>query len=141
MKAPRTLVVGYDGSLDAEDAVRWTFHLANETNANVTVVHAAGMLEHLNAHYASDEIPLALVDIATQCDFDVARLRWLVQDGDACSVLLRTTAPPINADLLVVGSRGHGKRAGLLLGSTSLEVVEHSSTPVVVVPSSHAVSL
>lgn len=141
MRASRTLVVGYDGSLDAEDAVRWAFHLANETNANVTVVHAAGMLEHLNADYSSDEIPLALVDIAKQCGLDEAHLRWLVEDGDACSVLLRTTAPPIHADLLVVGSRGHGKRAGLLLGSTSLEVVEHSSTPVVVVPSSHAASL
>jgi nucleotide-binding universal stress UspA family protein len=39
--------------------------------------------------------------------------------------------------MLVVGSRGQGKRVGLLLGSTSLEVVEHATIPVVVVPSSY----
>jgi len=37
--------------------------------------------------------------------------------------------------LLVVGSRGAGGHAGTLLGSTSLELVEHSSDPVTIVPS------
>jgi nucleotide-binding universal stress UspA family protein len=36
--------------------------------------------------------------------------------------------------MLVVGSRGEGKRDGFLLGSTSLEVAEHATIPVVVVP-------
>ena len=38
------------------------------------------------------------------------------------------------ADLLVLGSRGHGGFRGLLLGSTSLQVVTHAPCPVVVVP-------
>jgi len=40
----------------------------------------------------------------------------------------------------VVGSRGLGRRDGYLLGSTSLEVAQHATVPVVVVPSNHAVS-
>jgi nucleotide-binding universal stress UspA family protein len=76
--------------------------------------------------------------MAKEIGIDEIRLRWFVDDGDACSVLLRAGAPPLDADLLVVGSRGYGKRDGLLLGSTSLEVAEHASTPVVIVPSRHA---
>ena len=138
MKRLQTIVVGYDGSSDSETAVRWTLHLADATNANVTVVHATGLLEHLQNRFSRDEAPPALLALARECGFDEARLRWLVDDGDACSVLLRTAAPPIDADVLVVGARGQGKRVGLLLGSTSLEVTEHATTPVVVVPSSYA---
>jgi nucleotide-binding universal stress UspA family protein len=49
-------------------------------------------------------------------------------------VLLRCAEEPLRASLLVVGSRGVGAHAGLLLGSTSLELAEHSSIPLVVVP-------
>lgn len=42
------------------------------------------------------------------------------------------------ADLLVIGSRGHGGFRGLLLGSTSLQVVTHAPCPVVVVPATPA---
>ena len=38
------------------------------------------------------------------------------------------------ADLLVVGSRGHGAFAGMLLGSVSQHCVQHPTCPVVVIP-------
>ena len=44
------------------------------------------------------------------------------------------TDPPNSATLLVVGSRGAGQHSGSILGSTSLELVETATTPVVVVP-------
>jgi len=53
-----------------------------------------------------------------------------VVEGHASQVLTETAE---GADLLVVGSRGHGGFTGLLLGSVSEHVVTHAPCPVVVV--------
>lgn len=136
MKPIQSIAVGYDGSSDATIAVRWALRAAHQMGATVTIVHAAGLLEHLRSRFSPDELPPALHLLAEECGFDERRINWLVADGDACSVLLRMSSSPINATMLVVGSRGEGKREGFLLGSTSLEVAEHATVPVVVVPSS-----
>jgi nucleotide-binding universal stress UspA family protein len=52
----------------------------------------------------------------------------------APAILLRAAE---GADLLVVGSRGHGAFAGMLLGSVSQHCVHHASCPVVVVRHAH----
>lgn len=138
MRPFSNIAAGYDGSTDATVAVQWALLAAHEMGATVTIVHASGLLEHLRTRFSPDELPPALQILAEECAFDERRIRWLVTEGDACSVLLRMASAPINADMLVVGSRGEGKRDGLLLGSTSLEVAEHSVVPVVVVPSNYA---
>jgi nucleotide-binding universal stress UspA family protein len=138
MKPLQTIAVGYDGSADATVAVRWALGAAHEIGATVTIVHATGLLEHLRTRFSPDVLPAALHALAEECAFDEDRIQWLVADGDACSVLLRMASPPVNAAILVVGSRGEGKREGFLLGSTSLEVAEHATVPVVVVPSDFA---
>lgn len=136
MNSLAMIAVGYDGSPDSKAALRWGLSLARDVDARVTVVHATGLLEHLDATTPRDTTPRDVTDIAQECQFDESRLEWFVDNGDACSVLLRVGDAPRSADLVVVGSRGQGKRAGLLLGSTSLELAQHSSTPVVIVPSS-----
>ena len=60
---------------------------------------------------------------------DVEIERQVVQ-GRAAEVLVGFATP---GDLLVVGSRGHGGFAGLLLGSVSQQCVHHAACPVVVV--------
>jgi nucleotide-binding universal stress UspA family protein len=51
-------------------------------------------------------------------------------EGQAADVLLQEAQ---DADLLVVGNRGRGGFASLLLGSVSQQVVHHASCPVIIV--------
>ncbi|MFI5036177.1 MAG: universal stress protein [Acidimicrobiales bacterium] len=134
----RVIAVGYDHSPDAAAAARFALGLAAATGAAVVFVHAAGLRERYE-HVARDpDLPDELVALAGAAGVDVARVAWRVEDGDACSVLLRAAGDPVNADLVVVGSRGQGAHAGLLLGSTSLEMAERSRVPLVIVPANRA---
>ena len=134
MTAERFVVVGYDGSPDAQSAVAWAAKAAAALGARLRVVHAVGLLEHagLSGHGQVDgEVACR---IAAAAGVDPGDVEWRVVDGDPCGALLRMAEPPDTTILLVVGSRGAGAHAGTLLGSTSLELAEHSPVPVTIVP-------
>jgi len=138
VKALVTIAVGYDGSPDSVAALRWAARLAAQCQARLKVLHAVGLLEHAGLTTMGSPLRDDVTEIALNEGLDQRELEWLVIDGDPCSALLRLAVPPSAVDLLVVGSRGSGRHAGSLLGSTSLELVEHSGVPVVVVPSTPA---
>jgi len=136
MRPINTIAVGFDGSPDSKVAVRWALTLARHYDAHVVVVHAVGLLGRFDSKNVTTELEESLIALCDECAIVHTRARLEVVDGDACSVMLRMADPPISADLLVVGTRGQGAHAGLLLGSTSLELAEHSPIPLVIVPSS-----
>ncbi|MGP0031510.1 MAG: universal stress protein [Acidimicrobiales bacterium] len=127
------IAVGYDGSEDSTAALCWAASLAAALDATLRVVHAVGLLEgaglspHVVAHRER------ALELATGAGLAAERVEWSAVDGDPCSALLRAADGPSPVGLLVVGSRGSGKHGGSLLGSTSLELAEHSSVPVTVV--------
>ncbi len=129
-----TVAVGFDGSSDSRTALLWAAMLTAGIHGRLKVVHAVGLLEHAGLSGRSTPHRDAVLEIAVGAGIHPTAVEWLVVDGDPCSALLRMIAAPNSVDLIVVGSRGSGQHSGSLLGSTSLELAEHSSVPVVIVP-------
>jgi nucleotide-binding universal stress UspA family protein len=129
----QSIVVGFDGSPDALAAVRWAARAAGFADADLRIVRAVGLLEHAGLR-VTELHQTAAIDAAVLAGLARDRVQWCRVDGDPCSALLRVCEPPDEPLLLVVGSRGAGAHSGTLLGSTSLELVEHSRVPVTVVP-------
>jgi nucleotide-binding universal stress UspA family protein len=135
----RRIVVGVDGSPASLSALEWAVRQGALTGAVVEAVTAwhfpatyggypivAPVDWHSNAQTIQDiAVKEALGDEAT------ALVRRVAQ-GHPVSVLLDAAA---GAELLVVGSRGHGGFTGMLLGSISEHVVAHAPCAVVVVRS------
>jgi nucleotide-binding universal stress UspA family protein len=129
-----TIAVGFDGSDAARAALRWALAVARPLRARVVVIHATGLLEHVASDPPAARLQEAVSLLAGEAGLEADRVRWQVVDGDPCSVLLRAIGPPLSADLLVVGSRGHTAHRGLTLGSTSHELAQQTSIPLVIVP-------
>ena len=136
MNQVTSIAVGFDGSVESETALRWAAGMAHESGASLTVLHASGILERLGSAFEPDVVPEAVARIMVEEGIDSSRFHWVIEEGDACSALLQCASEPVSAQVLVVGSRGHGKRPGTMIGSVSLEVVQHAKVPVVVVPGS-----
>jgi len=140
VSAPRRIVVGVDGSQDAQLALRWAIDMAGATGGEVVAVHALGLLAHVaGSDLESSQGHLDQIRALFEGDWCAAlgassvTQRCLLVDGNPVTALLGAAAE-LGADLIVVGSRGTGGFAGLQLGSTSHQLVQHSDRPVVVVP-------
>ena len=132
------IVVGVDGSRHSQDALRWSAHFAAIFGAQLEVVTAweyppsFGWAAIAPDWSPAEDMERALNDTvqAVFGDQPPAGMRLEVREGGAAKVLLEACKGAI---MLVVGSRGHGGFAGLLLGSVSASVAEHSSCPVFIV--------
>ncbi|MGO9221204.1 MAG: universal stress protein [Streptosporangiaceae bacterium] len=137
------IVAGVDGSPSSLAALRWAVQQAGLTGANVDAVIAwhypvlavpvgpapAAMLDTADFEKAADEVLTDAISAAVESSSDV-RVRAQVKEGNAAQVLLDAAQ---GADLLVVGSRGHGGFAEALLGSVSQHCVHHAPCAVVIV--------
>jgi nucleotide-binding universal stress UspA family protein len=138
----RRIVVGVDGSEAAELALDRAIAEAEVWGAEVTAVAAvpiASTASYLAWQPSTIDHEAVLRDIGAGLDVLVDRaladhpgveVRRHVLDGTAAQLLTEFSTA---VDLVVVGSRGRGGFAGLLLGSTSQAVLHHSSCPVMVV--------
>jgi nucleotide-binding universal stress UspA family protein len=137
---PSVIVVGVDGSDASKDALLWAARQAELTGSALVAVMswefpsmAYGAVMPLPDDFDIAGASQKIVDEAideTLGEHPAVQVSTVVAEGPPPHELLKT---PKNADLLVVGSRGHGAFAGMLLGSVSEHCVTHSPCPVVVV--------
>lgn len=141
---PRRIVVGVDGSDGSGRALAWALEEAAIRGARVdavwawhlpwlTTVAEVGTTINDTTWFegaAREGLDRAVDGALAAAAGDVVVERILAQ-GDASRALLDVSA---GADLLVLGSRGRGGFAGLLLGSVSQQCATHATCPVVIVP-------
>lgn len=139
------IVVGIDGSANAQRALEWAADEArlrgvplrtvlawdvpvvpfsSVAMATVDTARLAGLAAEAEQHL--DDALAEAAGILTGLE-----VKRLVAEGAPAKILLDAAS---DADLLVVGTRGHGGLASLVLGSVSRQCAHHSPCPVVIVP-------
>ena len=128
------IVVGVDGSDGSHLALRWAAAEARLRQARLRVVHVWSYLDQT----AEFDPSYGERDAAELLDRAIAAI-----DTDGLDIEPRTVCDlparglldaAADADLLVVGARGVGGFRGLLLGSVSQQVAQHTPCPAVIVP-------
>jgi len=137
------IVVGVDGSSSSKAALAWAVDQARLTGASVEAVIAwhypvvvggipfapMGVVD--SPDYAEFAMKVLSDAIAATVDPDEpVKVSLVVRAGNAAQALLEAAR---GADLLVVGSRGHGGFTEALLGSVSQACVHHARCPVVII--------
>jgi nucleotide-binding universal stress UspA family protein len=127
---PRKILLATDGSEDARMAARATADLSEKTGAELHVVHAWQYVPHpvLDSEHYKEEAE-RLLEAETGFLSGAAEAHLVM--GPPVDAIL-DLGEEIGADLLVVGSQGHGALGRLILGSVSEGVVHHATRPVLV---------
>ena len=139
-----SIVVGVDGSEASKAALRWGVNQARRYGSTVTAMqiwqypvmafdgYGGGAVAMMTAEdyekVTEQSLATTVADVVGD-DLSVP-IVMSVCNGHAASKLVDAGDA---ADLLVVGSEGHGGFSGMLLGSVSMHVVHHAKCPVVVV--------
>ncbi len=143
-RAIKRIVVGLDGSAGASEALEWAISLARAYGAEIIAVHAISVMG-----YATDPLGIASmpgINEARDAAQALFEKEWCepirnaniphrvaTLDGGPAGAI-KAVADREDADLIVVGTRGHGGFTELLLGSVGHQLAHHAHRPLLVVP-------
>ena len=138
----KTIVVGVDGSQSSRKALAWAAAEAADHGADLVVLNVwehtllppAGNVT-VSERYVPEPSQRTTEDLLQVIKEELGEdppvpVQPRVKQGSAAKLLIDEAT---HADLLVVGSRGHGGFAGLVLGSVSQHVAAYAECPVAVV--------
>jgi nucleotide-binding universal stress UspA family protein len=149
------ILICYDGSADAQAAIQRAGLLMPGSDATVLVVWetiietmtrngSLGMGMGMGGAYDNDEIEASIKQAALDTAADgaqravdaglVAQPRTANRDDEIAAVIL-AVAGDVDADVIVMGTRGLGGVKSMMLGSVSHAVLHHADRPVLVIPS------
>jgi nucleotide-binding universal stress UspA family protein len=142
MSGRKTIVVGVDGSPGSRKALAWAAAEAADHGSDLVVVNVwehtlmppAGSVS-VSERYVPDSSQRTADELTQVIKEELGEeppvfVQPVVKQGRPAKVLIEESA---NADLLVVGPRGHGGFVGLVLGSVSQHVAAYAKCSVVVV--------
>ncbi|MBC8336693.1 MAG: universal stress protein [Anaerolineales bacterium] len=136
----KNILLGVDGSRHSYHAAEKAAELATclESNLWIVVAHPTvpaylgepNFQEAIVARLAESK---KIVEKALETVGEIpGEIHTEILEGSAAEVVLNVAS--VRAiDLIVMGSRGHGKLRGLLLGSQSQKVLQHAPCPVMIV--------
>lgn len=134
--SPR-IVVGVDGSDSSIDALRRGARMAEALGARLEAItvwqYPLEFGGYVTSEWSPDGDARSVLDEAARGVFGESPPDWfipVVREGSTAQVLIDASK---GAEMLIVGSRGHGGFVGLLLGSVSSRCAEYSHCPVLVV--------
>jgi nucleotide-binding universal stress UspA family protein len=139
-----TIVIGIDGSPGAERALCWAAARGRQLGANLVAVHVLTY-----DHELAQDVSLATIANwrgALKAEVNGpwtararelgAKVRSRLVEHDSVAGGLLEAAQAEHADLIVLGTHGHGSFTDRLLRSTTYKVAHRAGAPVVIVPSS-----
>ena len=137
-----SIVIATDGSAPSRQAVEVGLDLAAENEADVLIVHVAPLLDvhpwsgvgvtSAFPHDLTDADRAPLIEAERLATDRGIAVETRLLHGEPIDEIV-AFADSEDADMIVVGSRGHGAVASALLGSVSLGVMHESRRPVLVV--------
>jgi nucleotide-binding universal stress UspA family protein len=138
----QTILVATDGSPSAHDATTFAIGLAAAHDATLLFVHVIRTLDFVvddieEAGYAVPHEPnerdhAVLDEATTRAAERGVRASTSLRFGSTVEEIV-SYADSCNVDVIVVGTRGHGRVASALLGSVSLGVLHKATRPVLIV--------
>lgn len=136
----KPVVVGVDGSPDSLQALRWAAEYAQQVEAPLhalavyelpTIYGPAAMAGFQDSHDVEQDARAMLTEAVRSALGPEAKVTERVERGHPAQNLVEASH---DAQLVVVGSRGRGGFAGMLLGSVSQQCVTRARCPVIVMP-------
>ena len=131
------IVVGIDGSDHSINAYHWALDEARRRGADLTAVFAWELpMIGIPGAFDRDELERSAQQylneqLDSQADTDGVTVHRVVAQGDPSASLMEA-CKRVDAEMLVLGSRGRGGFAGLLLGSVGQECASHAPCPVLI---------